>query len=60
MTVGRARLALSLAGMVVAVLAIMLEERRLVWGAIGLLAASLCLKLASRRRPPPAGREGEL
>ena len=60
MSIGQARLALSLAGMVVAVLAIMLEDRRLVWGAIALLAVSLALKLAGRRRPPPAGGEGEL
>ena len=57
MTVGQARLALSLAGMVVAVLAIILEDRRIVWGAIGLLALSLALKLAGRR-PPSAGDPG--
>lgn len=50
MTINRIRLALSLTGMVVAVLAIMLKERRLVWGAMALLAASIALRLISRRR----------
>ena len=39
MSINRIRLGLSLTGMVVAVLAIMLDDRRLVWGAIALLAA---------------------
>lgn len=57
MSINRIRLALSLAGMVVAVLAIMLNDRRVVWGAIALLAASLLLRLVARRRGPGAGRE---
>ena len=57
MSINRIRLALSLAGMVVAVLAIMLNDRRVVWGAIALLAASLLLRLVTRRRGPGAGRE---
>jgi hypothetical protein len=44
------RLGLSLSGMVVAVVAIMLNDRRIVWGAIALLAASLILRLVARRR----------
>jgi hypothetical protein len=52
MKINRIRLTLSLTGMVVAVLAIMRNDRRLVWGAIGLLAASLLLRLAARRRGP--------
>ena len=59
MNVNRIRLGLSLTGMVVAVLALMLNDRRLVWGAIGLLAASLILRLVQRRRGP-GGRHGEL
>ena len=46
------RLGLSLSGMVVAIVAITLNDRRIVWGAIALLAASLLLRLiAGRRRP---------
>ncbi|MBA3894144.1 MAG: hypothetical protein H0X69_10690 [Gemmatimonadales bacterium] len=56
MNINRVRLALSLSGMVVAVLAIMLNDRRLVWGAMVLLAASLLVRLlASRRRPDGHG-----
>jgi hypothetical protein len=44
----RVRLALSLSGMVVAVAAIMRNDRRLIWGAIALLAASLILRLVQR------------
>jgi Flp pilus assembly protein TadB len=50
MTINRIRLALSLAGMVLAVVAIMLNDRRVVWGAIALLAASLLLRVVARRR----------
>lgn len=55
MNINRVRLALSLTGMVVAVAAIMLEDRRVVWGAIGLLAASIILRLVQRRRGPGEG-----
>jgi hypothetical protein len=51
----RIRLALSLGGMVVAVIAIMLEDRRVVWGAIGLLAVSLLLRVVGRRGGPGGG-----
>ncbi len=57
MNINRIRLGLSLAGMILAVLAIMREDRRLVWGAIALLAASLLLRLATRR--PRSGGDGE-
>jgi hypothetical protein len=50
MSLNRVRLGLSLSGMVVAIVAIMLDDRRIVWGAIGLLAASLLLRLVARRR----------
>jgi hypothetical protein len=52
MSINRIRLALSLAGMVLAVVAIMLNDRRVVWGASALLAASLLLRVAARRRGP--------
>ncbi|HUQ15424.1 MAG TPA: hypothetical protein VM094_05180 [Gemmatimonadales bacterium] len=57
MSINRIRLALSLAGMVVAVVAIMLNDRRVVWGAIALLAASLLLRVVARRRRSGDGRE---
>ncbi|CAN5778821.1 hypothetical protein BH24GEM1_BH24GEM1_21170 [soil metagenome] len=57
MNINRIRLALSLSGMVVAVLAIMLNDRRLVWGAMVLLAASLLLRLLASRRS--SGGHGE-
>jgi hypothetical protein len=50
----RVRLGLSLTGMVVAVVAIMLEDRRVVWGAMALLGASLLLRVVGRGR----GRSG--
>jgi hypothetical protein len=58
MSINRIRLALSLAGMVMAVVAIMLNDRRVVWGAIALLAASLLLRVVARRRGRAGGREG--
>lgn len=54
MNLNRVRLALSLSGMVVAVLAIMLEDQRVVWGAIALLAVSLGLRIVAGR----GGRDG--
>jgi hypothetical protein len=57
MTINRIRLVLSLTGMVVAVVAIMLNDRRVVWGAIALLAASLLLRMVARGRGRDAGRE---
>ena len=53
MSVTRVRLALSLSGMVLAVVAIMTNDRRVLWGAIALLAASLILRLFQR-----GGRQG--
>ena len=49
MSINRIRLALSLTGMVVAIAAIMLDDRRVVWGAVALLGASLLLRLMARR-----------
>ena len=49
MTLNRIRLALSLTGMVVAIAAIMLNDRRVVWAAVALLGASLLLRLIGRR-----------
>jgi hypothetical protein len=57
MSVNQIRLGLSLTGMVLAVLAVMLNDRRLVWGAIALLATSLLLRAVARRRGPGQGRE---
>jgi hypothetical protein len=50
MSLNQVRLGLSLSGMVVAVVAIILDDRRIVWGAIALLAASLLLRLMAGRR----------
>jgi hypothetical protein len=58
MNVNQVRLGLSLTGMVVAIVAIMLNDRRIVWGAIGLLAASLLLRLVTRNRG--GGRDGNV
>lgn len=60
MSLNKVRLALSLSGMVVAVLAIMLDDRRIVWGAIALLAASLLLRLLGGSRRTPGGRDGSV
>ena len=59
MNLNKIRLALSLSGMVVAIVAIMLNDRRVVWGAIALLAASLLLRLVARDRPG-RGRGGNV
>jgi hypothetical protein len=56
MSINRIRLALSLAGMVLAVVAIMLNDRRVVWGAIALLATSLLLRVVARRRGSGEGK----
>ena len=55
MSVNQIRLGLSLSGMVVAVVAIMLNDRRIVWGAIVLLAASLLLRLVVKVKRPKGG-----
>jgi hypothetical protein len=49
MSITRIRLALSLSGMVLAVVAIMTNDRRVVWGAVALLAVSLILRLFQRK-----------
>ena len=48
MSIIRVRLALSLSGMVLAVIAIMTNDRRVIWGAVALLAASLILRFFQR------------
>ncbi|MGH7579527.1 MAG: hypothetical protein ACREM9_05095 [Gemmatimonadales bacterium] len=57
MSLSRVRLVLSLTGMVLAVVAIMLDDRRVVWVAIALLAASLLLRLVQRRQGTGSGNE---
>jgi hypothetical protein len=49
------RLGLSLAGFVLAVLSITLDDRRLVWGAIALLTGSLIIRLLQRKRDNSGG-----
>ena len=58
MSLNQVRLGLSLSGMVVAVVAIILNDRRIVWGAIALLAASLLLRLVIGRRRSAGGDDG--
>jgi Flp pilus assembly protein TadB len=58
MSLNQVRLGLSLSGMVVAVVAIMLNDRRIVWGAIALLAASLLVRLVIGRRRSAGGDGG--
>jgi hypothetical protein len=48
MSITRVRLALSLSGMVLAVVAIMTNDRRVLWGAVAVLAASLILRFFQR------------
>ncbi|MCA9761524.1 MAG: hypothetical protein KC544_00170 [Gemmatimonadetes bacterium] len=48
MTVGRARLFLAGVGLLLALLAIGLDDRRLTWVAIGVLAAALVLRVWAR------------
>jgi hypothetical protein len=45
------RRGLALVGYALAVLAIAFEEHRVGWAAVGLLAASLLLRMVERRRP---------
>ena len=48
-----ARLGFSVAGFVFALAAVLLDDRRLAWAAIGLLAASFLLRILSRRHEDP-------
>jgi len=50
-----ARVGLAVAGFIVALLSIALDNRRVAWGAIALLTASLILRLLTR---PPGGENG--
>lgn len=52
MNLDRVRLGLSAAGLCLAVAAIALDERWLVWAAIGVLAVSLAARLIAGRTPP--------
>ena len=45
-----ARLGFAVAGFVFAIGAVVLDDHRAAWAAIGLLAASLALRLITRRR----------
>jgi hypothetical protein len=47
----RLRLGLSLAGFVAAILAVMTDDHRVVWLAIGLLSASFLLRVLQRKSP---------
>lgn len=46
----RLRLALALAGFLLALVSVALDDRQLAWGAIALLTASLILRLVLRKR----------
>jgi hypothetical protein len=47
--VNRLRLGLAIAGFVLALMSVVLDDSQLGWGAIALLAASLILRLALRK-----------
>ena len=47
------RLGLGLAGVLLAVLAVVQDDQRIGWGAVALLTGSVILRLMSRRRSPP-------
>jgi len=59
----RFRLGLSLAGLLIAVLALALDDRRLIWVAITILGTSLAIRAyltirdrrSTHRNPPPPG-----
>jgi hypothetical protein len=53
------KLGLALAGFLMAVLSIALNERRLGWAAIALLVGSLILRLWVRKRDDRKVRDGE-
>jgi Flp pilus assembly protein TadB len=50
MTMNHLRLGLAICGFFLAVLAVALDELRLVWGAIAVLLGSLLLRLILRKR----------
>ena len=57
----RLRIAFALAGLVVAVLSVALDDDRLAWLAIALLAGSLILRLIlSKRENHPPNRNGSV
>jgi hypothetical protein len=47
----RLRLGLSLAGFIAAIFAVMTDDHRVVWLAIGLLSASFLLRVLQRKSP---------
>jgi Flp pilus assembly protein TadB len=49
----RARFGLVVAGFVLALLSVALDDHRLAWGAIALLTASLIIRLVLRKREKP-------
>jgi hypothetical protein len=49
----RLRLGLVIAGFVLALLSVALDDHRLAWGAIALLTASLIIRLILRKREKP-------
>ena len=48
----RFRLALTIAGFVLAVVGVLRDDRRIVWLAIGALAVALIIRVATRRSQP--------
>jgi hypothetical protein len=54
----RLRLALALAGFAAAVIAVVTEDRRISWVAIGLLLVSLLLRVLQRKRSGEQREEG--
>jgi hypothetical protein len=48
----RVKLALALLGLVLAGVAVALDDRRITWMAIAFLAAALAVRIVERRRPP--------
>jgi hypothetical protein len=48
----RLRLVLAVGGFLLAVAGVLLDDKRLVWGAIGAVGLALGLRLLLRRRPP--------
>ena len=54
----RVRLGLALAGMAVALLAVALNEGRLAWGAIALLAGAMIVRLLQRREAETGPKDG--
>jgi hypothetical protein len=54
------RIALALTGFLIAALSVALDDHRLGWFAIGLLAASLALRVVKRKTPEQGEEEPRL